>query len=60
MSRLAPYSKSIAALIGALAGLLVSFGVDLTGEQTAALLLVVETVFVFIAPANAPQHGGQS
>jgi hypothetical protein len=59
VSRLASYSKAIAALIGAVVGLLVSFGVDLTGEQTAALLLVVETVFVFIAPANAQQHGGQ-
>jgi hypothetical protein len=54
MSRLARFSKALAAFIGALAGLSVAFGFDLTGEQTAALLLVVETGFVLIAPANAP------
>jgi hypothetical protein len=56
MERLAHYRKALAAFVGAVAGLLVAFGFDLTGEQTAAILLVVETVFVGFAPANAPKR----
>jgi hypothetical protein len=54
MSRLASYSKAIAAFVSSVLTLLVAFGVDLSGEQTAAILSVVATLAVFLAPSNAP------
>lgn len=54
----ARFSKAIAALIPPLIGVLVAFGVDLTGDQIEAVLAFVAVatpLLVAAAPANAPR-----
>ena len=48
------HSKSIAAVVGALASLLVVFNVDISSELQAAIVTVVTAISVYFAPANQP------
>lgn len=54
MARLSKYRKAIVAFVASVLALLASFGVDLTGEQTAAILGVVTTLGVFLTPNADP------
>lgn len=48
------YSKSIAAIVGALASVLVTFNVDISEELTGAVITVVTALFVLLSPKNDP------
>lgn len=50
MTRLAPYRKSIVALVTAILGLLVTLGLDISAEVSVAIVGVVEAVLVFAVP----------
>ena len=47
----------IAALVHAVLGLVVAFGVDLTGEQTAAILAVTGAVLAVVVRRNVTPVG---
>lgn len=49
-----PYSKAIAAIVGALASVLVVFNVDISTELQGAIIVVVSALAVLVAPKNAP------
>lgn len=49
-----PYSKSIAALVGAAAAALVVFNIDISEELQGAIVVLASTVAVWIAPKNTP------
>lgn len=46
------YSKAIAAVVGALAAVLVTFNVELSEEVQGAIITLATAVAVWLAPAN--------
>lgn len=54
MTRLAKYRKAIVAFVASVLVLAAAFGLDLTGEQTAAILGVVSTLGVLLTPNADP------
>jgi hypothetical protein len=48
------YQKSIAAIVGALASVLVTFNVDISTELQGAIITVVTAIAVLVAPKNEP------
>jgi hypothetical protein len=55
MTRLAPYRKSIVALVTALVGLLVTLGLKISPEVAVGVVGVVEAILVFAVPNGAPE-----
>jgi hypothetical protein len=51
---MSPYSKAIAAVVGAIAAVLVAFNVDVSEELQAAIITVVTALAVYFAPKNEP------
>jgi hypothetical protein len=51
---MSPYSKAIAAVVGAIAAVLVAFNIDVSEEVQAAVITVVTAAFVYFAPKNEP------
>lgn len=49
----------VTALVQAVLGLIVAFGVDLTGEQTAAVLAVTAAVLGFVARSRVSPTRGE-
>ena len=51
---MSPYSKAIAAVVGALATVLVTFNIDIDEELQGAIIVVVTAIVTWLAPANRP------
>lgn len=47
------YSKAIAAIVGALVTVLVTFNIDISSELQGAIITVVTALAVLVAPKNA-------
>ena len=47
------FSKAIAAVVGALAAVLVTFNIDISEELQGAIIVVASAVATALAPANA-------
>lgn len=49
---MSPYSKSIAAIVGALASVLITFNIDISTELQGAIITVATAIAVWAAPKN--------
>ena len=49
---MSPYSKAIAAVVGALATVLLTFNIDIDEELQGAIIVVVTALAVALAPKN--------
>lgn len=50
---MSPYSKAIAAIVGALASVLITFNIDISTELQGAIITVATAIAVWAAPKNA-------
>lgn len=55
MDAINPYRKAIAALVGAVVSAAVVFNIDIDEELQAAIITLVSTIAVFVAPPNTSQ-----
>lgn len=47
------YNKSIAAIVGAIASVLITFNIDISSELQGAIITVATALVVLVSPKNA-------